>query len=141
MTTAWPRMAAQRSRTSQDRLMRCTAEASSPAFTRAIVRQMQRAHGQPGAVPGEGARADVALLDVSAAWDAGGALRDAARRELPIEVRRAAVAGLGAACVAGASVIAAYLVVFGLATAHGGAAVAALQRVKALVAAGALCAG
>src|SRR5690349_19392184 len=102
---------------------------------------MHGAHGQGSAVPGEGARADVALLDVSAAWDAGGALRDAARRELPMDVRRAAVAGLGAACVAGASVIAAYLVVFGLATAHGGDAIAALQRVKALVAAGALCAG
>jgi serine/threonine-protein kinase len=101
---------------------------------------MQRAHGPGGAVPGERAPSDVALLDVSGAWDAGGALRDAARRELPIEVRRAAVAGLGATSVAGASVITAYLVVFGLAAARDQSTGSGLGRVKALVAAGVLCA-
>ncbi|HVW29502.1 MAG TPA: serine/threonine-protein kinase [Polyangiaceae bacterium] len=101
---------------------------------------MTGVHGRGDAAPADGARGDVALLDVSAAWDAADALRDAARRELPLDVRRAAVAGLGAACLAGAGVIATYLVVFGLANADDGSLSSALGRVKPLFAAGLLCA-
>jgi hypothetical protein len=58
-----------------------------------------------GSKTGEG----VTLLDVSSAWDADVAVREAATPELPLEVKKTAVAGLGLASLVGAGVVASYV--------------------------------
>lgn len=50
------------------------------------------------------------LLDVSSMWDADAARRDAARRDLPADVKKAAVSGLGLVSLIGAGVAASYVV-------------------------------
>ena len=82
----------------------------------------------------------VALLDVSTAWDAEGALRDAARRELPLEVRKAAVSGLRVVSVVGAGVVAAYLALLAFAGPRGESITARLSHTRALVLVLVLCA-
>jgi serine/threonine-protein kinase len=90
--------------------------------------------------PGAGAGA-VALLDVSSAWDAEGALRDAARRELPLEVRKAAVSGLRVVSVVGAAVVTAYLALLAVGAPRGESFVVWLSHARALLGVLALCAG
>ncbi len=100
-----------------------------------------REHAPRESSKGVAPRGDVALLDVSQVWDAAEALRDAARRELPLEVRRAAVTGLGVAAAVGAGVVAAAVVFFALASARSEPFLAALLHAKALLAVSVLCAG
>jgi hypothetical protein len=82
----------------------------------------------------------VALLDVSTAWDPQEALRDAARRELPLEVRNSAVSGLRVASIVGAAVVALYLVL-ALATPGTAPIGARLSHARALVFVLLLCSG
>jgi serine/threonine-protein kinase len=68
------------------------------------------------------------LLDVSTAWDADAARRHAATQELPLEVKRSAVAGLGIACLTFAFVVASYLLLVGIMARSDTAAAAGLAR-------------
>lgn len=63
-----------------------------------------------GTEPVAGSVTSPTLLDVTGAWDAEQARRNAAKRELPLELKRAAVAGLGVASLIGAFLVATYLV-------------------------------
>jgi serine/threonine-protein kinase len=71
----------------------------------------------------------VTLLDVSAGWDRMSAHRQAATRDLPLDLKRAAVHGLGILSLLGAGVMATYLVM--LAAMVGQAAHATELRVHA----------
>ncbi|HEX4336963.1 MAG TPA: serine/threonine-protein kinase [Polyangiaceae bacterium] len=84
-------------------------------------------------------RAGVALLDVSQAWDAASALRDAARRELPLEVRKAAVTGLGVVSAVGAAVATVSLVFFALGATRVETLSTAIVHARALIAVAVLC--
>src|SRR5262249_10700169 len=82
----------------------------------------------------------VALLDVSSAWDAETARRGAARRELPLEVRRAAITGFGAASAVGGAAGVAYVVVIALTTPAGAGLGQRLPDAWPILVAAGLCA-
>jgi serine/threonine-protein kinase len=96
---------------------------------------------ESGEKPVRGPAPALALLDVSSAWDAAGALRDAARRELPLEVRKAAVAGLGVVSTVGGGVVAVYFLVLAFAGPPGASFGDRVLHTRALVAVMVLCAG
>lgn len=64
--------------------------------------------------PDASAGTSATLLDVTGAWDAAEARRTAATRSLPLEMKRAAVAGLGISALVFAFVVASYVVLLGV---------------------------
>jgi serine/threonine-protein kinase len=71
-----------------------------------------------GPTAADPARTNVTLLDVSGAWDRSSAHRRAATRELPLDLKRGAVSGLGILSLLGAAVMATYFVILAATSSH-----------------------